>query len=159
MLGKCETQFDSLRQYISLSAFNSSINALFWFSRTATRFSKHLTYSFFFRRHSFAASLFLSRRTCRFRLPSSLSLREVKEAEPCRLAIFAPANGLWLPPPEFPYDKSPDCQSEKTLFWEKFAIEVLSDIGSLTDFKLRRSLETSGIIPFERDKGGPGMWS
>ena len=33
------------------------MSALFWFSSTATRFSRHLMYSFFFRRHSRAASL------------------------------------------------------------------------------------------------------
>src|SRR4029434_9667565 len=42
---------------MSLSAFSSSISVLFWFSKTATRFSKHFTYSFFFRLHSRAASL------------------------------------------------------------------------------------------------------
>lgn len=42
---------------MSFSAFSSSISVLFWFSNTATRFSRHLTYSFFFRRHSRAASL------------------------------------------------------------------------------------------------------
>lgn len=39
---------------------SSSISVLFWFSRTATRFSRHFTYSFFFRRHSRAASLKMS---------------------------------------------------------------------------------------------------
>lgn len=42
---------------MSFSAFSSSIRVLFWFSNTATRFSRHLTYSFFFLRHSRAASL------------------------------------------------------------------------------------------------------
>lgn len=42
---------------MSFSAFSSSIKVLFWFSNTATRFSRHLTYSFFFLRHSRAASL------------------------------------------------------------------------------------------------------
>lgn len=46
-----------LWQYRSFSALSSSMSVLFWFSKTATRFSKHLTYSFFFRRHSRAASL------------------------------------------------------------------------------------------------------
>ena len=49
--------YSDLWQYRSLRVFNSSISVLFWFSNTATRFSKHLTYSFFFRLHSFAASL------------------------------------------------------------------------------------------------------
>lgn len=103
------------------------MSALFWFSRTATRFSRHLTYSFFFRLHSFAASLesfgisgwlircktyrFLSSLTWRFLFESSLSEREVRDAEPCRLAMFGAVSGLWLPP-EFPYDKIPLCQSE-----------------------------------------------
>ena len=42
---------------MSFSAFSSSIRVLFWFSNTATRFSRHFTYSFFFLRHSRAASL------------------------------------------------------------------------------------------------------
>ncbi len=42
---------------MSFRAFSSSISVLFWFSNTATRFSRHLTYSFFFLRHSRAASL------------------------------------------------------------------------------------------------------
>lgn len=42
---------------MSFKALSSSIRVLFWFSSTATRFSRHLTYSFFFRRHSRAASL------------------------------------------------------------------------------------------------------
>lgn len=46
-----------LTQYRSFNVLSSSIRVLFWFSRTATRFSRHLTYSFFFRRHSRAASL------------------------------------------------------------------------------------------------------
>lgn len=46
-----------LWQYRSLRALSSSMSVLFWFSKTATRFSRHLTYSFFFRRHSRAASL------------------------------------------------------------------------------------------------------
>lgn len=58
-------------QYSSLSAFNSSISALFWFSKTATRFSKHFIYSFFFLRHSRAASRFLSNLISRFRAWSS----------------------------------------------------------------------------------------
>ena len=33
------------------------MSVLFWFSKTATRFSRHFTYSFFFLRHSRAASL------------------------------------------------------------------------------------------------------
>lgn len=49
--------YSDLWQYKSLRAFSSSIRVLFWFSRTATRFSRHLTYSFFFLRHSRAASL------------------------------------------------------------------------------------------------------
>lgn len=49
--------YSDLWQYRSFRVFNSSISVLFWFSNTATRFSKHLTYSFFFRLHSFAASL------------------------------------------------------------------------------------------------------
>lgn len=49
--------YSDLWQYKSFRVFSSSINVLFWFSRTATRFSKHFTYSFFFRLHSFAASL------------------------------------------------------------------------------------------------------
>lgn len=42
---------------MSLRALSSSMRVLFWFSSTATRFSKHFTYSFFFLRHSRAASL------------------------------------------------------------------------------------------------------
>lgn len=42
---------------MSFNALSSSIRVLFWFSKMATRFSRHLTYSFFFRRHSRAASL------------------------------------------------------------------------------------------------------
>lgn len=42
---------------MSFKDLSSSIRVLFWFSSTATRFSRHLTYSFFFRRHSRAASL------------------------------------------------------------------------------------------------------
>lgn len=49
--------YSDLWQYRSLRAFSSSIRVLFWFSSTATRFSRHLTYSFFFLRHSRAASL------------------------------------------------------------------------------------------------------
>lgn len=49
--------YSDLWQYKSLRAFNSSMRVLFWFSSTATRFSRHLTYSFFFLRHSRAASL------------------------------------------------------------------------------------------------------
>lgn len=44
-------------QYSSFSDFSSSIRVLFWFSNTATRFSRHFMYSFFFLRHSLAASL------------------------------------------------------------------------------------------------------
>lgn len=40
-----------------MRALSSSMRVLFWFSSTATRFSRHLTYSFFFLRHSRAASL------------------------------------------------------------------------------------------------------
>lgn len=40
-----------------MRALSSSMRVLFWFSSTATRFSRHLTYSFFFLRHSLAASL------------------------------------------------------------------------------------------------------
>lgn len=47
----------SFWQYNVFNAFSSSIKALFWSSRTATLCSKHLMYSFFFRRHSLAASL------------------------------------------------------------------------------------------------------
>lgn len=43
--------------YRTFKALSSSMSVLFCFSRTATRFSRHLTYSFFFRRHSRAASL------------------------------------------------------------------------------------------------------
>lgn len=49
--------YSDLWQYKSLRAFSSSMRVLFWFSNTATRFSRHFTYSFFFRRHSLAASL------------------------------------------------------------------------------------------------------
>lgn len=49
--------YSDLWQYKSLRAFSSSMRVLFWFSSTATRFSRHFTYSFFFRRHSRAASL------------------------------------------------------------------------------------------------------
>lgn len=49
--------YSFLWQYRSLRALSSSISILFCFSSTATRFSRHLTYSFFFRRHSRAASL------------------------------------------------------------------------------------------------------
>lgn len=54
-------------QYSSLSAFNSSMRALFWFSKTATRFSRHLMYSFFLRLHSRAASRFFCNRISRLR--------------------------------------------------------------------------------------------
>ena len=43
--------------YNSLRDFNSSISVWFLFSSTATRFSRHFMYSFFFLRHSRAASL------------------------------------------------------------------------------------------------------
>lgn len=49
--------YSVLWQYRSLRALSSSMSILFCFSSTATRFSRHLTYSFFFRRHSRAASL------------------------------------------------------------------------------------------------------
>lgn len=49
--------YSDLWQYKSLRALSSSMRVLFWFSSTATRFSRHLTYSFFFLRHSRAASL------------------------------------------------------------------------------------------------------
>lgn len=49
--------YSGLWQQMSLRALSSSIRVLFWFSSTATRFSKHFTYSFFFLRHSRAASL------------------------------------------------------------------------------------------------------
>lgn len=49
--------YSDLWQYKSFRALSSSMRVLFWFSSTATRFSKHLTYSFFFLRHSRAASL------------------------------------------------------------------------------------------------------
>lgn len=55
--GECVVHHSDLWQYRSLSALSSSMSVLFWFSKTATRFSRHLTYSFFFRRHSRAASL------------------------------------------------------------------------------------------------------
>lgn len=42
---------------MSFKVSSSSISFLFWTSRTATRLSRHLTYSFFRRRHSLAASL------------------------------------------------------------------------------------------------------
>ena len=44
------------------------MSALFWFSSTATLFSRHLMYSFFLRRHSLAASRFFRRRISRLRL-------------------------------------------------------------------------------------------
>lgn len=44
-------------QYRAFRVLSSSINALFWFSSTATLFSKHLIYSFFLALHSLAASL------------------------------------------------------------------------------------------------------
>lgn len=44
-------------QYNSFSDLSSSIRALFCVSKTATRLSRHLMYSFFFLRHSRAASL------------------------------------------------------------------------------------------------------
>lgn len=49
--------YSVLWQYRSLRALSSSMSILFCFSSKATRFSRHLTYSFFFRRHSRAASL------------------------------------------------------------------------------------------------------
>ena len=55
--------------YNSFSDLSSSISALFWFSSTATLFSRHLMYSFFFRRHSLAASLFFSSRISLFWCP------------------------------------------------------------------------------------------
>lgn len=42
---------------MSFKVSSSSISFLFWTSSTATRLSRHLTYSFFRRRHSLAASL------------------------------------------------------------------------------------------------------
>lgn len=57
VLGPDSCCYSALWQYRSFSAFSSSIRVLFWFSNTATRFSRHLTYSFFFLRHSRAASL------------------------------------------------------------------------------------------------------
>lgn len=44
--------------YNSFNDFSSSISVWFLFSSTATRFSKHFMYSFFFLLHSRAASLF-----------------------------------------------------------------------------------------------------
>lgn len=55
--GERVVHHSDLWQYRSFSALSSSMRVLFWFSKTATRFSRHLTYSFFFRRHSRAASL------------------------------------------------------------------------------------------------------
>lgn len=55
-----ERCYSVLWQYRSLRALSSSMSILFCFSSTATRFSRHLTYSFFFRRHSRAASLELT---------------------------------------------------------------------------------------------------
>ena len=52
--------------YSSFRDFSSSIRALFWFSSTATRFSRHLIYSFFLFRHSLAASLFFNKRISLF---------------------------------------------------------------------------------------------
>ena len=42
---------------MSFKVSSSSISLLFWTSSTATRLSRHFTYSFFRRRHSLAASL------------------------------------------------------------------------------------------------------
>lgn len=42
---------------MSFKVSSSSISFLFWTSNIATRLSRHFTYSFFRRRHSFAASL------------------------------------------------------------------------------------------------------
>lgn len=56
----CQPQSVFCWQYSSLSDCSSSIRALFWFSSTATLFSRHLMYSFFFLLHSRAASLFFS---------------------------------------------------------------------------------------------------
>lgn len=42
---------------MSFKVSSSSISFLFWTSSTATRLSRHFTYSFFRRRHSLAASL------------------------------------------------------------------------------------------------------
>lgn len=46
---------------MSFKVSSSSMSFLFWTSSTATRLSRHLTYSFFRRRHSLAASLKESR--------------------------------------------------------------------------------------------------
>uniref|UniRef100_A0A6B0TW82 Putative secreted protein n=1 Tax=Ixodes ricinus TaxID=34613 RepID=A0A6B0TW82_IXORI len=73
------------------------MSALFWFSSTATLFSRHLMYSFFLRRHSLAASLFLSRRSSRLREASSAS-----DCWLCRLAAGAMTTLCvrpWLEPP------------------------------------------------------------
>lgn len=42
---------------MSFKVSSSSMSFLFWTSSTATRLSRHFTYSFFRRRHSLAASL------------------------------------------------------------------------------------------------------
>lgn len=55
------------------------MSALFWFSNTATRFSRHLMYSFFLRRHSRAASRFFCSRISRFRVWSWGAIREYIE--------------------------------------------------------------------------------
>lgn len=69
-------------RYISFMALSSSIRVLFWFSSTATRFSRHRTYSFFLRRHSLAASLFFRRRSSLLWMDSVVGCLELRALNP-----------------------------------------------------------------------------
>ena len=60
---------DEVELYSAFNDLSSSIRALFWFSSTATLVSRHFMYSFFFLRHSRAASRFFIKRISRLRLP------------------------------------------------------------------------------------------
>ncbi len=81
------------------------MRALFWFSRTATLFSKHLMYSFFLFLHSRAASLFFIRRISLFLTASS-----PRPLPPPELPLALPP-----PPPPPPPLVSPPLELEEAV--------------------------------------------
>ena len=74
-------------QYISFRFCSSPIKSLFCCSKIWTRFSRHFIYSFFFRRHSRAASLFFNSRTSRLRAASWTRATGPFSPPPTRLCV------------------------------------------------------------------------
>ena len=76
------------------------MRALFWFSSTATLFSRHLMYSFFFLRHSLAASLFFCSLISRF-LKLHAVITRCRPLSSWHVSHLVPSSG-GLPIPEEP---------------------------------------------------------